>query len=373
MSAARGQGSVGGTIGTLRVLMISNMFPSPFNPVFGIFVARQARALAESGVRVRLVVNTEARGGWRNPLKYAWLALRAALAAVFGSYDVVVGHYLYPTAAVSRLAARLAGTPLVLVAHGTDVTSLVTRSDFAARASRRALPEADVIVAVSSALARRLHGELGVPAEADVRVVHMGVDTDVFRVDAGARERLGWPKNERVALFVGNLVPTKGPDIAVAAFASAKRAGGVDRLVVVGDGSMRADLERQAAEAGVADAVTFTGRLASPEVAMHMAAADVLIMPSRDEGLGLSAVEALASATPVVATRVGGVPEIVPEDGCGELVPAEDPEAMAAAVSRVLASGKDSYSGACVSASEDHSIAIKAREFTNVLWGVTSA
>jgi len=348
------------------------MFPSEFNPVFGVFVARHARGLTDRGVGVRVVANLEARGGWRNPFKYASLALRAAAAAPFGRYDVVVGHYLYPTAAVARLAARLARVPFVLVAHGTDVTSLATRHDLAARASRRALPDAAAIVAVSSALAKRLRAELGLAEETDVRVVHMGVDTELFRPDPEARDRLGWTPRQRVALFVGNLVDTKGPDLAIEAFAQLVREGSAELLVLVGDGPMRAGLEAQVAALGLEGSVRLTGRLAAPEVAMHMAAADVLLMPSRDEGLGLSALEALACGTPVVAARVGGVPEIVPESGCGELVPAEDPGAMSAAVQRVLGAGKHSYSGACVLAAADESIAVKAQEFVNVLWGVTA-
>jgi len=373
MATAPGQGRVTGSLGALRVLVISNMFPSESNPVFGIFVARHTRALAESGVGVGLVANTQARGGWHNPVKYARLTFRAALAALLGRYDVVVGHYLYPTAAIARLAARVARVPYVLVAHGTDVISVSERRDYAARASREAIPEAAAVVAVSKSLARRIRDEFGLAEDADVRVVHMGVDTSVFRPDPEARGRLGWHEGERVVLFVGNLVRTKGPDVAVEAFMRAREAGTGDRLVIVGEGPMRAELEQLASDRGVSESVHFTGRLGAPEVAMHMAAADVVVVPSRDEGLGLSAVEALASGTPVVAARVGGLPEVVPESGCGELVDPDDPEATAQALARVLASGKDSYSSACKNASVEHSIDIKVREFTNVLWGVTSS
>jgi len=356
----------------LRVLAITNMFPSESNKVFGIFVARQLRALSALDTDVRLVANRTARGGWRNPFKYAWLAFRAGIAALFGGYDVIVGHYLYPTAAITRTASKLARVPFVVVAHGTDVTSLATREDSAARSARESLNEADMVVAVSNSLATRIRKELGLSPKVDIEVVHMGVDTELFHPDDTARHRLGWAQSERVVLFVGNLVPVKGPDIALEVFAHMLAEDTADRLVIVGGDGMRGELEIRSQRADLAGRVTFTDQLGAPEVALHMAAADVLLMPSRAEGLGLSAVEALACGTPVVATRIGGIPEVVPESGCGELVVAEDPAEMAAAAARVLGKGKDTYSEACIMASQDQGIDTKAEEFLALLWRVVA-
>ena len=369
MAAAPG---TGGSLGSLRVLVLSNMFPSEGNEVFGIFIARQTRALAERGAWVKIVASPESRGGWRNAFKYGSLYFRAGVAALLGRYDVVVGHYLYPTAAIAQFAANFARVPYVLVAHGTDVTSLASRNDALSRASLAALHDADAVVAVSSALRERLHNELSLPESVETRVVHMGVDTEIFRPDPEARTRLGWSIEERVVLFVGNLVETKGPDLALAAFEKLVATGAADRLVMVGEGPLRHSLEETIGDTGMRDRVTLTGQLGAPEVALYQAAADVLLMPSRNEGLGLAALEALASGTPVVATRVGGVPEVVPESGCGELVEPGSVGALAEAVTRVLGEGKEPYSGACIQASYDNDIRSKADEFMTVLWGVTS-
>ena len=137
-----------------RILLVSNMWPSEANPVYGGFVARQAEALASCGASVEVVANDDARTGALASLrKYRRLARRLRREARNGEFDVVIGHYLYPTAGMARMAARIAGARLVLVVHGTDARS-VLRPDPYAWAARRATRAADLIVRVSQALAR---------------------------------------------------------------------------------------------------------------------------------------------------------------------------------------------------------------------------
>ena len=350
----------------MRVLMVTNMFPSETNPVFGVFVARQLDAIRERGVAVELVANRDARGGISALRKYASLLLRAVGASLRHRPDVVVGHFLYPTAWIARIAARLVHAPYVVVAHGTDVVS-AGGPGFLARRTRDAFVRADGVVAVSHALAGRLHDELGLSADTPVHVIHMGVDLALFRPDAVARESLGWSPKDRVVVFVGNLVPVKGPDVLLDAFRSLHAGGGVDRLVYVGDGSMAETLRARTREFGLDDVVTFAGRLDGSGVAARLAAADVVAMPSRNEGLGLVAIEAMACGTPVVVSRVGGVPEVFPGRACGAFVEPDDPRALATALSEVLGNGKERYSAACVSAAALHDVKLKAEEFVAVL------
>ncbi len=348
----------------IRVLMISNMFPSGPNPVYGVFVARQVAALKSLGVDVHLVKNTEWRGGLRSLPKYLWLTLRALSASAL-HHDIVVGHYLYPTAWIARIVHRHA--PYVVVAHGTDARS-AAGTGLIARLSRWGLLGADRVIAVSSALAEMAHTRLGLPGTDSVSVIHMGVDTEAFQPDPIARAGLGWAADERIALFTGNLIQVKGPDIAVKAFAELADRGVCDRLVLVGDGSMREELQNLVGQLGLGDAVTFAGKIDTASVASRMAAADVLIMSSRDEGLGLVALEAMACGTPVVAARVGGLPEVFPADGsCGMLVEPENPKALAAAAEAILSQGKEQYCDACVQAAAMHDVKVKAGEFLAVL------
>lgn len=357
-----------------RVLLVSNMWPSSGDPVFGVFVERHVTALREVGVDVVVVANTDPRPGALAALrKYARLAFRAWRAGRRGSFDAVIGHFLYPTAAIARLAARRAEAPLVLVAHGTDVTS-VQRGDVLARASRRALDQADRVVTVSRALASLLADAGLLAAPGDAAVVDMGVDTRVFTPDDSAREALGVDAGERLALFAGALTEGKGVDVLIDAFLGRLGRGGPDRLVLVGAGpretAFRARVSERAASHPLRDAagrVMFTGRLEATELARWMAAADVFVLPSRAEGLGVVLLEAMACGTPCVGTRVGGIPEAIEAPACGELVPVDDAGALADAVEHVLARGKSAYREPCRAQALAHSLESQARAMRAVI------
>jgi glycosyltransferase involved in cell wall biosynthesis len=138
----------------------------------------------------------------------------------------------------------------------------------------------------------------------------------------------------RLALFVGNLVPVKAVDVLLAAWGMLRDPDAA--LRIVGDGAERGRLEAMAARL---PGVSFLGALGQPEVARWMAAADVLVLPSRSEGMPNVVVEALASGVPVVASGVGGIGELVADGANGKLVPPGDPAALAGALSSAL--GRD--------------------------------
>ncbi len=355
--------SAAGIAPALRVLLISNMWPSTADPVFGTFVERQVAALRRAGASVRVVANSDARTGRLSLFaKYASLGARAAFAGLGRSHDVVVGHFLYPTADFAAIAATFSGRPLVLVAHGTDVTS-VQRGGSIAAGCRGALPRAALVVCVSRALERRVRGELALPARVPTAVVHMGVDTALFRPDLSARQALGVAAPEKVVLFVGNLTEAKGVDVLMRAFADLRTGARADRLVLVGAGPAEAALRDASHALGVADRVTFTGRLGAADVARWMAAADVLVLPSRSEGLGLVLLEAMACGTPCVASEVGGIPEALDVPACGRLVAPDDAGALAAAVADVLSQGKEPFADACIARAADNSTDAMAAKF----------
>ena len=177
-------------------------------------------------------------------------------------------------------------------------------------------------------------------AGARTEVIPSGVDTDRFRPDLEARARgraaLGVANGTALVGTVGRLEIRKGTDTLLEA-AARLEAAGVTRwhLALVGDGPARADLEARAARLGIADRVTFLGERS--DVRETLAALDVFVLPSRTEGMSNALLEAQATSLPVVATAVGGNPEVVAADATGLLVPADDPPAMARAIADLVA------------------------------------
>jgi glycosyltransferase involved in cell wall biosynthesis len=142
---------------------------------------------------------------------------------------------------------------------------------------------------------------------------------------------------DQVALFVGVLEPCKGVDVLLEAFARVVRELPGARLQIVGEGPRRAELEAQARRLGLGPSLVFRGTFPRRELPALLDAARLLVLPSRSEGLPRVIVEAMARARPVVATRVGGIPELVEHGVTGLLVPPEDPDALADALVRLLA------------------------------------
>lgn len=377
MAAADTQAREGAVGAGLRILLITNMWPSEANPVFGVFVERHVRALRDAGAQVTVVANTDTRtGGLAAARKYASLALRSWWAARRGRHDAIVGHYLYPTATFARAAARRAKAPLVLVAHGTDTIS-VRRDDRFGRGGREALGGADLVVTVSRALEQVVLTELGLPESVPTAVVNMGLDAATFHPDPVAREKLRLDAGERIALFAGNLTHGKGVDVLLDAFIAVLDEGYADRLVLIGSGPLEDELRHTIgmtvndyAHADATERVTFTGRLAQRDLALWMAAADVFVLPSRAEGLGLVTLEAMACGTPCVGTTIGGIPEVLVEPGCGRLVPPDDAAALSSAIADVIAAGKLSYREACLAQAAAHTTHAKAAEMISAIRGV---
>lgn len=190
----------------------------------------------------------------------------------------------------------------------------------------------DVVIAISRGVCEALLAA-GVPP-ARVRLVPSGIDPQALVAPPGARDvlRSAWraTADEVVVLAIGALVRRKGHDLLLDATARA----GADirfRVVLCGDGPEAGRLRERAARLGVPLVLTGFRR----DVAACLAAADIVAMPSRQEGLGVAALESMAAGKPLVATRVGGLGEVVRPEETGLLVPAEDVPALAAALARV--------------------------------------
>ncbi|MGE3956607.1 MAG: glycosyltransferase family 4 protein [Vicinamibacterales bacterium] len=200
---------------------------------------------------------------------------------------------------------------------------------------------ADTIVTISPRQRDDIVHRFGVAADDRTVVVPLGLDLDSLLglpegADAG-RAAFGFASDDIVVGFSGRMVPVKDLGTAMAAFGAAVTRQPRLRLLLAGDGPGRAMLEKQAATLGVADRVRFLGWVSDLPAFYRML--DVFLLSSLNEGTPVSAIEAMAAARPVVATAVGGVPDVVEHGRTGILVPAQDTGAMAGALVELAAAG----------------------------------
>jgi N-acetyl-alpha-D-glucosaminyl L-malate synthase BshA len=274
------------------------------------------------------------------------LALATALTeAASEGFDVIHAHYAVPHAMSALLARAMLrrvgqqGPRIVTTLHGTDVTSLGTEPSL--RAVIRYVAEASDALSVPSAWLRDQAIQLLGLAQVPIEVIANFVDPAVFHPRPGDLRhlfpKLAWPddpkQRPRVMIHGSNFRSVKRVGDAVRVLDIVQRSREA-ALVLIGDGPERSAVEALCARLDLAARVSFLGPLA--HFSELLARADLFLLPSATESFGLSALEALASGVPVVASAVGGLPEVVRDRVTGLLVPPAQPEAMAAAVLSLL-------------------------------------
>jgi teichuronic acid biosynthesis glycosyltransferase TuaC len=274
--------------------------------------------------------------GLSGPLYAASLASKAL--RYRGKVDVVLGSWAYPDGFAAVALAEMLGTPAVIKLHGSDM-NVVARLPGPRRGLQWALPRAARVVAVSRALGDAAI-DLGAPASR-VDIVLNGIDRARFRPQdrVAARRALSLPVPGAMVLYIGHVERHKGSLDLVRAFARLTACRDNVSLVMVGDGVGVAECKKLAAELGVD--VSFVGARPHDEVPRWIAACDVLALPSWNEGTPNVVLEALACGRRVVATRVGGTPDVVHSDTLGVLVPPRDPAALAVALEGALSHDYD--------------------------------
>lgn len=352
----------------LNVLTLSTLYPNSAQPNFGGFVERQtARLAARSDVDLRVVAPVgrfmlplgpyaAERGipardmrshvpvsyprfplfpaiGWRMNPAFVERAARGvidALAADGFRPDVIDCEFFWPDGpAAVRLGADK-GIPVSIKARGSDVR-LWGKRPAARRMMVDAARRAEGLLAVSDSLKAEMVA-IGMPA--DKIIVHRtGIELVTFNPEnrTGAKARLGI--DGTVLLAVGNLVPLKRQHLIVEAAALLPAV----TLFIAGDGPERPRLQSLIAVRGLSDRVRLLGNVPHAEMPMLMAAADVFVHAASSEGLANVWVEALASGTPVVSTRVGGAAEVVDRPAAGRLIDNPTATDLARAISAVLA------------------------------------
>jgi teichuronic acid biosynthesis glycosyltransferase TuaC len=265
-----------------------------------------------------------------------------------GRFDVLLGTWAYPDGVAAVALGRAMSLPTVVKLHGSDMDVLSKRPSLR-RQLAWALPRAARVVAVSRALGEQAQG-LGVAADR-IDIVTNGVDGTLFhpRDRAQSRAELGRAGDKRKwIVFVGRVEVDKGATELAAAFRELAATRADAALFVIGDGKARAAMEETLRP--FADRVTFAGPRPFAEVPVWMGACDVLTLPSHHEGTPNVLLEALASGRRVVATRVGGIPDVVHRAELGTLVPVGDAGALAAALGDAVATDYDGRALAAIGA-----------------------
>ncbi len=248
----------------------------------------------------------------------------------------ILHAHMFTAALWGRLAAKLAGVPAVVDhEHSTHTLDQPKRT----RLDRLLLPWTGRLVAVSGNLEARFR-QAGYP-ERKLTVIRNGIRLEGLARPEGdsaraeARKSLGLAADDTVLAVVGMLEPRKDHVTLLAALPEVARARGRVTLLAAGDGPLRAELSEQAAGLPAGAQVRFLGDL--PNVRPVLWAADVYVSSSITEGTSLALLEALAAGTPVVATAVGGTPEVLEGDQCGLLCPPSDPVRLAETICACLA------------------------------------
>lgn len=348
----------------MRLLIVTSQFPIAGEPNRGRPVYQTIRELSRLAT-VRVISPVARYPNWARPRSYlyraadgahavegcdveyvhypalpaltrpinGWSCARAIHAPLKAfAPDLVLSYWLYPDAHGAMLAARKAGLPLVAGARGSD---LRVRDAISRALTRPVVRSAQRLLVVSQDLGRVAVENYGADP-GRIRAIPNGCDAAIFHPAdrSQARSQLEMDADAEVVAYVGRLVPEKGLRELLEAYRALCAARPRLRLVLVGDGPMREEIAARM-DADPSLRVTLAGAQPPAEVARWMAACDLVTLPSYSEGHPNVLVEALACGRPVVATPVGGIPEVVDRE-CGILVPARDAAALADGLARAL-------------------------------------
>lgn len=357
----------------LRVLIVTNLFANPWDASRATFNQQQFERLSRT-LDISVLVPVSWLSVLRRPLAYPrlrhaamrrwpfvnyvifWyvpgvgrrfhaafllvsLLLQRLPTFLFRRWSCILASWAYPDAVAVGALALMSRTPFVVKVHGTDING------FAEAPARRtqirwALNRAHHVIAVSQALAHRL-GEIGVSRER-TSVLYNGVDPRKFHPIARdeARRGLGYAAGDGLVLFVGNVQTSKGCAELLEAFLNLSASTSGLRLAFAGSGPQVKALQAIVRDRGMTQEVRFLGRLAHGDLLQWFGAASLLCLPSHAEGVPNVVLEAMACGTPVVASDVGGIAEVLPPFA-GLLVPARNVDALQMALASALSTDWD--------------------------------
>ncbi len=272
------------------------------------------------------------------------LATRMAEVAEFYALDILHVHYAIPHSVCALLARQMLATrgrtlPFITTLHGTDIT-LVGLDRSYLPITRFGIEQSDGVTAISSHLRDRTREAFSITSE--IEVIHNFVNCDDYvrkpELVAAMRPRYANPATatqpaEKLLVHLSNFRPVKRVHDVIEVFARVAKAMPA-RLLLIGDGPDRSTAEYLASRHGIQDRIHFVGK--QDNVNELLPLADLMLMPSEMESFGLAALEAMACSVPAIATRVGGVPELIDHNLTGILCDVGDIDAMSAAAIALL-------------------------------------
>lgn len=270
---------------------------------------------------------------FRYPPYTLGLATKLAEVASETGLDVIHAHYAVPNAVSAFLAREIIGTGrtrLVTTLHGTDITLVGADKSFD-RVIRFALERSDAVTAVSGYLAERTRRDFS--PHLPVEVIPNFVDTALPPAAKPCAREVWAPKGERILMHASNFRPVKRISDVVRVFDAVRRRL-PSRLVLIGEGPERLFAQQLVRELDLTGEVIFLGQ--QDDIQGPLACADLLLLPSEQESFGLTALEAMVARVPVIATSIGGLPEVVADGECGRLFPVGNVSGMTEEAVRLL-------------------------------------
>jgi glycosyltransferase involved in cell wall biosynthesis len=261
----------------------------------------------------------------------------ASVLAKTRHFDAVLGYNALPDGITAVVLGRKLGVPAIVCAIGTDINEFASQGVLNSMFLRGALRNAAAVLANSHALEERIRVVAG--TRVSVRTFYKGVAVSRFRdlrTQPELRRALDLRTDREYLLFVGRLIRSKGVGELVHAFAMLVNQFPSLDLVLVGEPLEFVSVRRELSRLGVEGRVHFRGLVSYSEMPKYMKAADLLVLPTWAEGLPNVVLEAMAAGLPVVATAVGGIPEVVRNEVTGLLVEPRSPERLATAITRML-------------------------------------
>ncbi|RXA19707.1 glycosyltransferase family 4 protein [Methanosarcina sp. MSH10X1] len=357
----------------MKVLEACQEFPNRYYPQLGTFIKQSIDSIADQGVDITVISpkpfvlpfstfpyhnffklpqieHTEKydlhypRYIYAVPKKYFYPVTGISYSHFVSEYaiknikpepDLIHAHFSYPDGYGMMKLAKKWKVPLVISALGTIERKVAYEGSYTSRQIIEAMNSSDRILSVSEDL--KLHiVNLGIDKN-KVHVVPNGVDTEKFKPagKAHARNLLNLPQDKNIVLFVGALRKIKGVDYLIEAARNFVNRD-TDLFMVGRDDGLRKSLEKRARELKIADFIKFTGPVNHEDIPLWISASDILVLPSLSEGRPNVVLEALACEVPVVATNVGGIPELMVNGETGYLVPAKSPGELSGKINKLL-------------------------------------